>query len=751
MWRTDRRQQSGLDGANELQHDMKPPPVPMPDPLDPSARPPMDRFCDLVLKGGVVDGVVYPAAILELARQYRFKGIAGTSVGAIAAAITAAAEYSRRFGSDDGFNEVLRKIPHELARVDEGCQGQTRLRRLFFPDPAVKRLFECFVETFSVKGNKQVSKMFGQIFSRYRPELFVGFLVGLIFGELHALLSGWLYPSVWNCYLSLCSWAELTSALASNNTGLVSILVTGLLGGILGGLLGALGNLSLTLCRELRELAKPGFGFCSGMPNGEGTAESMTEWVHKGIQGAAKLPMGRPLTFNDLWTAPGGPKQADGRNADKSIDLRMISTSVSHGRPYEFPAEDRSVPLFFKLSELRPYFPESVIAYLAQYAPPYTEKDADYYYSADPNKSACLETQRVRRNNPYPPDCGEPYRQLPIGNLPVIVAVRLSMNFPILFKSIPLYSIDRESGPVTIADQKTPDRSAGVAPLPAQKFKTNWFSDGGITSNFPIHFFDAALPGWPTFGVFIAEKSRDFKYAKKGPGETAQTPPNTFLPEFHTTGRSEKWFDVDDVDAAHPSKPSDLGKFFNYLKGVGLAAKDWADNANMRMPGVRDRVITIYKNGDTNGGLNLNLQSDNILYLGYVAGQEAGQKLVHKFILDTEKQNPSQIGTNGWMDHRWVRLNTYILALKEHLKGFSQAANAAFETTSITLQIQQAVHCEPLKFREYFEPKLSPAQRDALIAAVKAIQNLETVLGKDRVVQPYVPKPKPELKVKARI
>jgi predicted acylesterase/phospholipase RssA len=28
-----------------------------------------------------------------------------------------------------------------------------------------------------------------------------------------------------------------------------------------------------------------------------------------------------------------------------------------------------------------------------------------------------------------------------------------------------------------------------------------WFSDGGITSNFPVHFFDNALPRWPTVSL----------------------------------------------------------------------------------------------------------------------------------------------------------------------------------------------------------------------------------------------------------
>lgn len=59
---------------------------------------PTDRFCDIVMKGGITSGIVYPPAIAKLAKNYRFKNIGGTSAGAIAAAAAAAAEYQRRTG-----------------------------------------------------------------------------------------------------------------------------------------------------------------------------------------------------------------------------------------------------------------------------------------------------------------------------------------------------------------------------------------------------------------------------------------------------------------------------------------------------------------------------------------------------------------------------------------------------------------------------------------------------------------------------
>ncbi|CAN7212625.1 patatin-like phospholipase family protein [Phyllobacterium sp. LjRoot231] len=58
--------------------------------------------CDIVMAGGVTSGIIYPGAVAMIARRYSFHSIGGTSVGAIAAAVTAAAEYGRRTGRNAG-------------------------------------------------------------------------------------------------------------------------------------------------------------------------------------------------------------------------------------------------------------------------------------------------------------------------------------------------------------------------------------------------------------------------------------------------------------------------------------------------------------------------------------------------------------------------------------------------------------------------------------------------------------------------
>jgi hypothetical protein len=43
--------------------------------------------CDIVMKGGVTSGVLYPSVVWEISRLFSFKNVGGTSAGAIAAVV----------------------------------------------------------------------------------------------------------------------------------------------------------------------------------------------------------------------------------------------------------------------------------------------------------------------------------------------------------------------------------------------------------------------------------------------------------------------------------------------------------------------------------------------------------------------------------------------------------------------------------------------------------------------------------------
>src|SRR5215831_14091506 len=97
------------------------------------------RFCDLVMKGGITSGVVYPKAVCELARAYRFKNIGGTSAGAIAAAATAAAELGR--GTEKGGFSLLGTLPHFLSQKPGGAPNPN-LFYFFQPQAETKAVFD---------------------------------------------------------------------------------------------------------------------------------------------------------------------------------------------------------------------------------------------------------------------------------------------------------------------------------------------------------------------------------------------------------------------------------------------------------------------------------------------------------------------------------------------------------------------------------------------------------------------------------
>ena len=86
------------------------------------------RECDIVMKGGITSGVIYPLAVCELAGVYRLRNIGGTSAGAIAATAAAAAEYGRH--SELGGFPKLTALPSWLGE-SAGPGRRSNLSELF--------------------------------------------------------------------------------------------------------------------------------------------------------------------------------------------------------------------------------------------------------------------------------------------------------------------------------------------------------------------------------------------------------------------------------------------------------------------------------------------------------------------------------------------------------------------------------------------------------------------------------------------
>src|SRR5713226_3085445 len=115
--------------------------------------------CDIVMAGGVTSGIIYPGAVEAISRRYTFRSIGGTSVGAMAAAATAAAEYGRRMRTNASSFDYISNLSETLA--DTGAGGHSRLFHLFTPEPSTKALLALVTPLF---GGGGLLKQAGRIF-----------------------------------------------------------------------------------------------------------------------------------------------------------------------------------------------------------------------------------------------------------------------------------------------------------------------------------------------------------------------------------------------------------------------------------------------------------------------------------------------------------------------------------------------------------------------------------------------------------
>jgi predicted acylesterase/phospholipase RssA len=537
-------------------------PTTAPPPADPYAAPTLD--CDIVMKGGITSGVVYPLAVGELARDYRFRSIGGTSAGAIAAAVAGAAEHRRRRTGDGGGFAELERLPKWLG-ADSPCVRGSNLFGLFQPQRETRPVFEVLAAGMRTEGGGARGALRAALVS-FAGSALAGAAPGLaLAAAAFAWSSGWPRAAF-------------------------------LLGALLLAVAGVAAGLGYGLFQSLTgELPRQGFGLCSGAPGaGCDGAPALTPWLAELIDElAGKAGSADPLTFGDLW-ATADP------HAPHEVELQFVTTNVTHGRPHRLPYD--TTHLFFDPAELRRYFPERVVDWMVRHAG---------------TTSHAPET---------------PGRILPLpepADLPVIVGARMSLSFPFLISAVPLYAID-----FTRADPKdhVPERC--------------WFSDGGLCSNFPVHFFDHTLPQWPTFDLNLREFHRDH------PRDPADESHNSWVVPDNRSGLGEQWARFDSGSGARR-----IGAF---AAALVLTAKDWHDNVQLRVPGYKDRVVHVFLDPDE-GGLNLQMPEELITRLGE-RGRLAAVKLAKRF-------SPAGDGSPmTWDNHRWVRFRSGMALLENELR-----------------------------------------------------------------------------------
>ena len=375
--------------------------------------------------------------------------------------------------------------------------------------------------------------------------------------------------------------------LAAGVDGMLATLVPSLLCAYGAGVLAAALRVARVARRNL-------LGLCNGSTQPEATTPALTDWLHERLQALSGKPLAQPLTFGDLHQAPRYPGEPA---AAQAISLKMITTCISHTEPRTLPFS--AAHFWFVREEFAQLFPASVVDWLvAQAGPPEQVDGRDYYRLVDGDR------------------------------LPVLVATRMSLSFPLLISAVPLHEPARRerrcepppdpSAPRnnrTVADSMEGLTSAGqTGSSMITAFRVCWFSDGGISSNFPIHLFDAALPRWPTFGInLVYPRHADAISVLDDAGDPVEHA--VFLPTENRQGWQRSYHSI--------AQPLAAAEMSGFLFSIVSTMQNWRDVLQARAPGYRDRIVHVSLQGDE-GGMNLDMPQEvlaRIAAKGSVAGE----------------------------------------------------------------------------------------------------------------------------------
>lgn len=411
----------------------------------------------------------------------------------------------------------------------------------------------------------------------------------------------------------------------------------------------------------------------------ETVTPGLTDWLTSALDDLAGLE-GRVLRFGHLW---GGTDYTPGVAPDAAcpaasgdgpavtwhdlsaqplrrlVNLELISTELVRRQPYRFPLPDRDTPvlrgpadgspappstdwvkrgqLCFDPADLARLFPAAVVSAMTAGAAPVAFRT--------PDRDATGPVELYPLPQPW--------------DLPVVFAVRASLSFPTLFQAIRLYEVvlptDLPGQPTTDPAQAlavrteygqpfaAPEGPRGLLRYPALPPGTHvahelWLTDGGVTSNFPIHLFDTVLPLWPTVGLDLGDYP--LGAAHQDVKLSLDDPPGPSL--------------------LRPLRPA-LTSFLAAMFGTALS---WRDSSQLVMPAYRGRIAVVRQGADE-GGTNLYMTTDKIASLA-LRGMVAGMRLRRRFADE-----------DYWRRHQWLRLRVAAENLGELAVGLRAAQDDA--------------------------------------------------------------------------
>lgn len=676
------------------------------------------------MKGGITSGIVYPPLVLKLKEHgYRFRCIGGTSAGAIAAAATAAAEYGR----DTGGFEKLADLRRQLSEANF-------LRNLFQPTgataPLMKVLLEC-KELLKqnngkgfVRGFRLAPALTWVVMNRAPMAFLIGALIGVAFVCFIALA----------CFFAFGGGTAHLAA-PSRAVGVVMMCLIVLIAALLGGWAAAVTQFAGILTREI---PRNKFGLCTGRKDSVSPehAEVLTDWLHNQINDMAGpmldgTPRHQPLTFGELRTKPlpekDEPKVESSASPlhhvaepppndavpktppDENIKLRMVTSNLSQNQPYVLPFKGQL--FIFKEADFRELFPADVVAYLIAAETPRPTKymlPAGYHFLPDAD------------------------------DLPVIVATRMSLSFPVLLSAVPLYTIRSK---YLVESNRSAEAGQSPSDITEKDIQVNWFSDGGICSNFPMHFFDSWLPTRPTFGVNLTSLPKEAFQPQNGDSptpkdaETITAPktikldyisptsdgvvksPNTtpvYLPQANECPVTEL------IPLHGKAEQPDLLKF---IWAIFTTAQNYRDNAQSVLPSYRERIVQV-RLSDDEGGLNLAMP-DEVIEKVVSKGNLAGE-LLTKFEFDK---------------HQWVRFRVLMKQLEENLGKMQNTIKGnAIYSDIMESNIDLAKYPYPYKSSNWMPTAIE--RLEAIGKAIQAWNNQNIFAGDPQAGDlPLIPEP----------
>jgi predicted acylesterase/phospholipase RssA len=635
------------------------------------------RSCDLTMRGGTTSGVIYPLAVCSLAEHYMFRSVGGASAGAIGASATAAAEYGR-------YAETAGPVTGDKVRpgfaglaglviwlVSGTGDARWRMPQLFQPKARLHKVFRLVAALMQGKattGRVRFTSVLVAVLTAVKPLATVTLFLSLAVWLLGPYALRWaLPPDTWNgahwivaavlAVIAVAAAVWTVKAVAPRFGKITFVLLIPLVLGLSGlflysldagaWLVGGVVVIAAWLVLSFSVVAllvliygtacwpvitnyrKHRFGLVpgaeaytpnkldrlAGMPVSTGVPPLAT-WLADRIDDLAGIDHTKALTFGDLWHGPGksrGGPFVDG--GERVINLALMTTDLSGGRPYQLPfqPDDRWQ---FCPDCLKGIVPDRIIEQMCT--------------SVAPDVS-CRDHKVSLQWLPEPQD------------LPVIMAARMSLPLPMLICPVPLFKDGRP----------------------------HWFSDGGITSNFPIHFFDSLLPRWPTFGLSLASED--------------------------TKVRRDQEVILPDQDASSPQQPyTEVGRSMLSFGGRILNTfMDWRDTMQSALPGFRGRIATIQQ-GPGEGGTNLFMKPEVIARLA-LRGRDAGNALKERFTAQLPDEAEGFTRTDRY---RWIRLR---LALREYREVAFQA-----EARSMLYKERAARYPIPAEMGEWFHGPHKP-------------------------------------------